>query len=71
MREEQVDQASNAGSRGVTESRLRHPGYLDQGLQAPAEDPAQARLKSKPAMTTEKKLDVASGRPNGTSICDK
>ena len=23
---------------GVTESRLRHPGYLDQGLQAPAKD---------------------------------
>ena len=62
---------SNSVTRPMTESRLRHPGYLDQGLQAPAEDPAQARLNSKPAMTTEKKLGVASGRPNGTSMCDK
>ena len=26
----------------LTESRLRHPGYLDQGLQAPAKDPSSS-----------------------------
>ena len=62
VRGEQVDQASNAGSRGVTESRLRHLGHLYQDSQAPVKDRARAQLAQHPLRQASCSLGAQSHR---------